>query len=167
MADGTPVANYPDGNLVMVKYVGPELQTRRIASKVERGRSYRFSASSPEFPVLPGDAEWFARRVDMQVVGPYQPKAQTMTNQPIETPLVNESPAQQPLSNLDFVTVIDPVDMLDIKPELKTVLKEQFRSIDQLRQASDAQILTVKGIGMSRLNIIREAIQQWERQYGL
>lgn len=140
-----------------VEYLGPEIQMRRISSKAVRGRYYRYSANRNRFLVAPEDVPLFDNKPNhFRVLGP------------VKTPDVKEKPdvlmSDMPIPKREPQESVgsNGFDVLNIKDErVVNLLKDNFGGVGDLFAASDAQLLSIKGIGPSRLTEIRKAISEW------
>lgn len=141
----TPVTEDTPTTMVKMAYVGPESQTRTIRSKVPGMRhvTYRFNNRKP-FMVLPQDAEWL-----LTIKGFVKAEA------PLAPAVEQEMLVPDPVAE----DVLTPLEKLDVRPEVLSVLQENFSSVEDIKASSDASLLAVKGIGASRLSTIREAVE--------
>lgn len=129
-----------EGEAVLIKYVGPQSQTRYFKSKVKPGTRYKVDNKRPFF-VFAGDAKHFLSFRDFVKIDVPKPLVDSQ-----QTVLVSqEKPAEK------------TIDQLNLRPETIAFLKD-FTTANELAAASDTQLLSVKGIGPSRLKEIREAL---------
>lgn len=137
-----------------IEYIGPEIQMNRVNSKVARGRYYRFSANRNKFLVAPEDVSLFNNKpAKFRVLGP------------VKTPEIKEKPdvliSDMPIPKREK-PVSDGFDSLGIDDErVVNLLRDNFSNIGELFASTDAQLLSIKGIGPSRLTEIRKVISEW------
>lgn len=129
---------------VLFQYIGEEIGMRRVKSTVNRGHSYQYSKGEPLFQVYREDAHIFDdltahfKRVNV-------PQVSTTEVTIEQTVMVARDQIEKP----------SPPVELDI--EVVNLLKEAgYYTPDQIAVASDASLLSIKGIGPSRLKKIRE-----------
>lgn len=140
-------------SMVLVEYIGPQTQYQRIRSKVSK-QFYRFGGSpgaeTRKFFVYEAEASFFASNRDFRLV-PQAPVVATDSPTEDSVKLVAAAtPAREKIS--------PSVGELDLVPELIAVLENSgYLTVDDVIRASDAELLSVKGIGQKRLTSIRDA----------
>lgn len=133
--------------LVSIEYVGAGLNKRRVISQVARGHYYTYSANSRVFDVYKAEVNRFLSRPSEFRV--YHSPAD------IEIPL-----ADTPTIVAEKV-VVPPrsVDTLTLDGDIiSRLIKHNITTVEQLMVISDAELLTIRGIGPARLEAIREAL---------
>jgi glycosyltransferase involved in cell wall biosynthesis len=176
---------YNDTSLVPVKYIGKKAGKRSFKPPGTH-RSYRFKIGAT-INVHPDDVAYFTASTDFEVVGDYNIGNAIPE---IEVPLAAET-KQVPdkLSDLlaevnnkvpdiaeeigelkeEAAPLADKVFtgllVLDFAPKIiKALQKAGIRSVEELDEMADSQLLLVKGIGETSVKDIREAIGVWKLQ---
>ena len=150
-------------SMVTLRYVGKQKQFRRIPSRSHRGVTYRIGGVDTLINVFPEDVEWLTSSPDLVLADeqPHRP-AQTVTIKQEEAPIAPTNEVlKEPSAQKDVRTA--KIDQLDLPEEVITILGRNYTHIFQVSQASDAELLSIKGIGDSRLAQIREAVKKWNR----
>jgi hypothetical protein len=138
---------------VLIKYDGPETNVRLFKSPSKPNQPpYKVSNKEP-FYVLQADVAHFTSRRGFSVIE--TPKPATVTGALSDLPLVSEAP-RVPVE-APTVKVI-AWDNLTLKPELITILKNNFASPEEVMLISDTALLAVKGMGPARLSAVRKAL---------
>lgn len=142
-----------NGDMVLIQYSGLQSQKQRLKSRTGTGDSYIFSGNRRKFFVHKADVAWLTAMQGFQLVAE-QPKAVAALEKEESTVLKSEMPNYNPQS--DF-----PLDVLKVDPkELGFFKKAGYISVNMIRRASDAELLTNEGIGPSRVRKVREAIER-------
>ena len=147
-------------NMALVEYIGPQTQFQRIRSKASPQHFYRFGGSpgseTRKFFVFEEDLPHFLALRDFRVL-----QSETLSSETVgditrqDSVVLSADASRVPNSKKNPVLVVD----LDLAPELIAVLVDNgYTTVETLRSASDAELLTVKGIGPRRLKSIRDAI---------
>lgn len=139
-----PAAQENDA-MVLVKYVGPMTQTQTIKPPRKQGIapiSYRHNTTP--FWVRGVDLEWLLSHKVYELIK--QETKQVDTNIPT-VPLVSHT------SKPSYTW-----DDLQLKPEVIGLLKSKFTTIQEVKTAHDATLLSIAGIGPKRLSDIRKAV---------
>lgn len=141
---------------VLMKYSGPEVNVRLFKSPTDRTRPPYAVSNAEPFYVHPADVDHFLRRVGFSVVqgASTETPASTIDVVSNERPLVSQAPARVApvaMAKLDW-------DKLDLRPEIITILKENFATPDEITRVNDMTLLSLKGIGEGRLSAIRKAL---------
>lgn len=133
---------------ILLLYTGSQGQTRTFRSPNYRGVNYRINNRKP-FWVFKNDVDWFLQRADFKV---YE-----------TSPAPAEPPAETAVLTTQTPTVgnLHPLTELGLPPEIEGRLAKEFSSIEQVILASPADLLSIKGIGESRLDLINEAVMKW------
>lgn len=134
-----------DTNMVLIQYTGAETQHRTLKSPTQRGVRYRFNNKKPFF-VFKSDADFFLRKHGFVLVPQDAPIIQDMTS---SVPLVSDTRAEE----------IPSFENLMLSTKLVNILRENFPDIASVATASDASLLSLRGIGSKALSDIREALQ--------
>lgn len=133
--------NLPVGDsteMVLLQYTGPQTQKRHELGKVTKTR-YIINGNKPFF-VVGADVPYFLNRKFYQVINTPQPIISTVT--PV---LVSQD------------TKSDLLADTKLRPETLAFLKE-YTTVSEIKQLSDAALLSIKGIGPSRLKEIHEVL---------
>lgn len=157
--ESTPTGAVESG-WVLVEYFGLATQTRTITSKVHRARRYRYGADRRQLLVAPEDVgQFLALSNDFRLV---QNSAQVLA----EAAPIRAEPAPMLRVERSYMPdVIPTVQLLSIPIEVKTILtKAGYSALDKLRFASDAELLSIKGIKESRIKKIRGALDAYLKQ---
>lgn len=133
-------------NIVVMKYMGPEAQTRTFKSKHFPGVTYRVN-NRHSFQMFEADAKEFEN------IKHFERVKREVEPMPIEEPTHVLSSDTPPTPKRELVTE------LDLTPETAAFLLKEFMYQDQLRAAGDSDILKIKGIGPTRLKEIKEALK--------
>lgn len=149
----TESINLDDTSLLI--YQGDNAGRTRINSKTHKGTWYVFSTNKPQFHVFNGDLE---RLLAMRT-----PKGTPLFERgaTLESASRVVAVAETPLVSEDVPENI-PVTVLDLEEHVvNKLVKGGFEYVDQLKQASDTDLLAVKGIGDSRIDTIRKSVETW------
>lgn len=129
---------------VIMNYTGPMRGFFTRRSKTVPGTFYRISNAEP-FEVAAGDVADFLRNAEEYRVA---------DNQPLELPTgVTNAVLTAPILPED-----QGVEMLKVRPETLGIVVKYYKTINELRAASDADLLGKKGLGPTRIKEIREAL---------
>jgi len=128
----------PVNDMVKIQYVGPEAQTRTFSSKFRRGVRYRINRKKPVY-VFPEDAEWMLKIKYFKEIKELPPES---LEEPMEVVEENNETS---------------IYALDLRPETLAVLSKHFSTVEELNEVTDADLLSIKGIGKARLEKIRQA----------
>lgn len=145
---------------VEIRYTGPEKQFRIIKSKTRPGATYNVSNLEP-FYVYASDLDWILsiqnfERVPKPAAMPPAPSVAVPDN-PSDLPLVSDAPqkiAERGELASPTWDSLEPV----LGPEITHKLQKAYPEPSQVRSASDASLLAIRGIGLSRLEIIRKVL---------
>lgn len=159
-------------DMVLVRYVGRELQTRRIKSRVQRGQTYVFNGRSRrEFLVHREELDRFNSR-DFEIVRQAAPEAQAghevvvlQTEAPPPTPVVVQPPPGEEQAEWPFeIGEVRHTDIasLGLPAAIETVLRNNdIVTIEHLELLGEAALLTLKGLGTTRVDTIKEKLAAW------
>lgn len=148
-------------NWILVEYIGTPIQMRSMKSTTDRRRSYYYGgeqgSDGRKFFALKVDAMQFQSRPNDFIVYALAPnKAETglqMRNDSLDTPVLvvdRTVRRSKPLSVL----------VGKITPETIAILeKNGIQDIDRLRRTSKTELLTIKGIGERRADVILGALR--------
>lgn len=145
---------------VLIEYIGLAMQTRTITSKIHRARHYRYGADRRQLLVAPEDVNQFLVMTnDFRLV---QNSAQVLA----EAAPIRAEPAPMLRVERSYMPdVIPTVQLLSLPVEVKSILsKAGYSALDKLRFASDAELLSIKGIQEARLKRIRGALNAFLKQ---
>lgn len=135
-------------NQVAMRYVGPEMQLREWKGVPVNGTRNKYWVNNQEpFMVMPHDVAYFLAH-----------KYFELTEQPVQNPVISTSLPLKSQAPAVMDKPVASIDSLDLKEEVKTLLKRHFPSVEAIRQASDSDLLEIKGIGPSRVTTIRKAV---------
>jgi len=144
----TPQQQAMSTGQVMIVDTGPGTSSRHMNGIPVNGQraTYIVTPGVP-FNVLPRDVEYFLSHKNFKLAEQQVPVPVIST----AMPLVSQSPAvlDRPVAS---------VDSLDLKPEVVTLLKRHFPTVEAIRLASDADLMEIKGIGPQRVTTIRKAV---------
>jgi len=133
-------------NYVVLKFTGRGANQRGINSRTIKHMRYVFSESKPYVKVHPNDVQFMLTRgfkvEDKPKPVPVKPalRVDTPRNVVVEKALISE---------------------LELDPKIKERLLTQFLYVDDVKNASDTDLLAIKHIGEGRLTEIRQAIDKW------
>lgn len=151
-------------DLVRIQYDGPMTQFQRFNSKVQRGVVYRFNNSRP-FQALREDAEWILNIKHFKLVSAPATVPETVVNEPLTTDIPVKMPSvEEEIKKIEQEKVVVedtamPSDEWSVFPdEITRRLQRNFTTVDEVKKASDAQLLSINGIGEGRLKAIREVL---------
>lgn len=139
----------PDPEVVELMYIGSITQIRTYRSKTHPGAIYRVNPKR-SFLVYREDVGDFLKFTDFKRVerGPIVTEVTTFEhNLTVDNNTRNNPSVETVLANL--------------KPEVVNRITAQFATLNDLRAASDSDLLSIKGIGASRLEDIRREMAQW------
>ena len=164
------IQGIPNAQIVF-EYIGLMENNFRYNSQVVKGHAYRIKGPGSRILVYPGDADFFRSfKKDFKEIGPYA-KAEVAKPDIVLTsqtpPIQNVLPPQPVFSNLPTRNTTHPIDDLSLPTNVKTVIKRSLTTIEQLMEASDAQLLAIKGISDARVTLIRKAVEEWKTTFGL
>ena len=138
------ISNNALPDTVQLLYLGIESRTR-VNSPSRRGSVYQWSASKPVVNIWKEDLDWMlSKRLPNN----------TPAFKILEQAVVKTGEAEVVLESQETVTE-QPIELLGIDEATTTILKEVFPTVRDLRNATDADILAVKGIGPKRLKEIK------------
>lgn len=134
-------------NLVLMQYTGPEPSKVRLRSKVHPSDRYAYSKDESQFHAYQGDVNWLMSLGHFQVL-----------QQQSDSPLVNDLAVLE--SNLVAPDLSElPLDVLRVDFAILAVLKKNgIDTVGKLRSVSDADLLSIKGLGSKRVKDLREAL---------
>lgn len=148
-------------DVVQLQYMGNNAGRERITSPTHKGTSYTFSSGSPLAYVFKSDLD---KLLSYRIPGTNDPlftivpkSEQKQETVIVEsgTPLVSEEPRQAEIPNLS-------IDALPLEEHVVTKLRKGgIDTLRQLQEASDTDLLAIKGIGQQRVDEIREVAHQW------
>lgn len=135
--------------LVTMQYTGTETGTRRLRSRSNPSARYSYSADEKLFQAYQSDVDWLVSLNEFVVV-----EEDTSASSSVISDLpALESSTQAP----SYANV--PVDRLGIDPVITATLKKNgIDTIDILQLISDADLLSIKGLGAKRVQDIRKAL---------
>lgn len=135
------------GQMTMMEYIGKQSQRRRLKSKVNLNHTYTFSAEEKFFYAHAGDVEWLeSMRSEFRVAKVVE-----------STPDLVISNA--PIVRSDMKVKSDlPLEVLNLDHITMSHLRKHFDTVSQVRLASDADLLAIKGFGPRRVTLVRGAI---------
>lgn len=145
--------------LVEIEYTGAAIQTMRMKSKVVPGREYRYGgdpgSSERHFFAYAGDVGWITSMKDFRAVA--GPSTQLQT--PLKTlPTLKAETRELGLED-------QPISVLDIRPEMVGILsREGYRTIGDVVNASDFELLSLRGLKSGRLEALRDATRRYIEQ---
>jgi len=147
ITSSTPAIQGED--IVLVKYIGNQTQTRSVKSQHMRGHVYRFGKDDV-FQVYAKEAGRFVDQFPKDfVLVKKEPVAQPAVYDPVVVSTTVEKASYKSIKELD------------IDPEIIGLLeKAGYMTCTQASLASDASILRIKGMGTARLNKVREALKK-------
>lgn len=138
-------------NQIWMMYEGPEAQDFRIKGEVHNGVRATYIVNNHEpFAVLAHDVDYLLNHRYYKKIE--SPKSSQPTVQSVTIPLTSQAPAKMES------TQARPISVLQIKPEIITLLSQKFGNTEELKKASDADLLSVRGIGNARVREIRQAL---------
>lgn len=143
-------------DVVMLIYDGPETQSRHYRSQNYKGVVYKVNNRKP-FYVFKNDVEYF---LGYRGFSRYEEAQVVMSEQ--SAPLVSEASTEEPVPPEQDVKA-GSLEELNLKPEVVVALRMDYDSIEDVDQATDEELLEVKGIGETRLEAIRQAIEEWKQ----
>lgn len=150
-----------DDNLVALLYTGSQVQYRRIQSKTHKGKTYRIGGTNTLVYVYPEDVAWLTSTPDLVVAKdqPHSPAQEVSVKEDTSTLMPTNETLREaiPVAERDYGSL----DALDLAPEILGALKKHYTYVFEVSSASDGELLAIKGIGDSRLSLIREAIKKW------
>lgn len=137
------------GDMVFIEYIGTQTQKQRLRSKVSPREWYIFGAGTTKFYAYKGDVEWltamasqFKIAEDVLLVS-----ESAVTNVPVLT------------SEMKVPVYTDlPIDVLQLDPITVGLLKREFSTVNEVRNAGRAEWMLIKGIGAIRADEIEEAL---------
>lgn len=136
---------------VLIRYTGPEINVRYYKSPSHPERPpYRVSNKEP-FWVHPADVNHFLQRVGFVLEEVPKPPPSVIGSQEAMPLISNAAPVIKEETMLSW-------DTLQLKPEVITILKDNFGTPLDVIETSDTKLLAIKGIGDSRLGAIRKAL---------
>jgi hypothetical protein len=138
------------GDMVWIEYIGIQEQKQRVKSRVAPHEHYIFGGGQSRFLAYRGDIEWLtamASRFRLLEIATLLPVGNDLASVPtlsseIKTPVLTDL----------------PVDSLQLDPITLGLLRRQFSTINEIRNAGRAEWLTIKGIGGIRADEIAEAL---------
>lgn len=149
--------------MVLLEYIGQQTQKRRMRSKVNPKEFYIFSGTQRRFRVYTGDVDWIVnmanefRVVSIDVVQEEMLQELAPVLKAAE-PVVPVIPA-----GLFVETSRTPIDVLPIDGLVLGILKNNgFTTVQQLKMASDADLLMINQLGSARVKTIRKAVNALE-----
>jgi glycosyltransferase involved in cell wall biosynthesis len=128
---------------VLMAYTGSHASTFTRRSPTVKGTFYRINNRKP-FWVAASDVDAFLRN----------PKEYKVIEQAAPAPLTAEPTAALTAPVLPEKSL----DELAVRPDTLVFLKRQFSTIPQVERATDADLLSIKGIGEARVREIRQAL---------
>jgi glycosyltransferase involved in cell wall biosynthesis len=140
--------------LVEIAYVGVQKQLRRVKSKVEPRRSYRYGETRRNFFVLAGDLEWMLAMKDFVEVKKAEQTLPPESNLNLPTLKTERTP--------DVITTSKenlPLELLSLPKEIISILGRHYDNIGQVELATVAELIQHKQIGPKRAEKIKEAVK--------
>lgn len=147
---------------VLFEYIGQPIQIRQVQSHKNRARKYRYGGRPGEMQrrilVHPDDVEMFAGRQQDFKLADIQKDLEASA--PVRAQVI-----EPPMLRVDrgFLSEPElPIDLLQnygLAKAVVTILKEgQYTTIERLRFASDAELLSIKNISDTRVKRIKESL---------
>lgn len=137
--------------IVTLQYHGPVTSHQRIKSKTVPGAQYRFSNKKP-FQIFESDLELFLSKQDQhgnKFFTVIEPPKKTLPAVTEETALRSEMPRETKTS----------IEHLELDSKILGLIAKF--TIEELHAIPDQTLLEIPGIGLARLQAIREALDKW------
>lgn len=148
----TAVTPVDKQSMVAIEYIGEAPNAQRIRSRAVPSVRYQFSSNDRRFFAYEPDVPWLLS-METQFKRAEQPQPVTTPEAPV---LVAQRTPDAPKTNL-------PIDALAIDPITMALLKREYRTVDDVRRAGYNSWLLIKGIGASRADAIKEALNALEK----
>jgi len=150
----TTGATTSEADIFEIQYLGTGTQMQRVFSQSQRGRYYRFNSTRPRFLVSRSDLAMFNNKPSVyKVLGPVGEIREKKAEKQV---LMSEMPVPEAPEEKDEFAELKLED-----ERVVNLLRENFDTMVEVIQTTDAQFLSIKGIGPARLTDIRKAIEEW------
>lgn len=136
-------------DMVLLEYIGTPIQKQRLRSKVVPQHSYIFSGSERKFYAYRGDVAWLTNLTQFKLAP--QIAVTLESTESVSTISSDMWPAPKAADlPLDALTGLDEITL--------GLLKKRFLTINELRRAGRAELLTIKGMGAIRADKVEAAL---------